>query len=433
MKSIRLITTTLVLFIISGIGIAYNEIGDRRIISSNEILSRIENSESIEISSSMIDGDLIFDERSSAKPKTINSDIKIYNSIIIGKWSFNNTIFNKPINIEKTKFLGPAYFAHTQFMDGISLKDSEFNDVALFWGAQFYNSSNFRKVKFHGPVDFWKSKFKSELIDFEASQFNKSAVFRGVDFQADITSFSWSNFNESANFWSARFGKMALFQGVYFKDTVDLTMAKFNETADFEGVRFDKEVYFNDVRFTSFMVNWASLEDRLTCNGPAYLCLIKSFKDLEQFEDADACYYQYRDWKRELRSPGWPKLFDYIAWVSCGYGVRWQYTIISGILMIALFGIYFESSYLARTTANVFLKRSAQNSSISNLWRSIKKSISFSAMILLSLPSDWFPYGKEEYSKLVKSHLYAAILERLIGWGLMLLLIGTLTRLMVRY
>jgi hypothetical protein len=124
-----------------------------------------------------------------------------------------------------------------------------------------------------------------------------------------------------------------------------------------------------------------------------------------------------------------------MAWLSCGYGVRWQYTILSGIMMIALFGVYFEFNYLAGTTANVLLKRNAQsqNPSISNLWRSTKKSISFSSMILLSLPSDWFPYGKEEYSKLVKSHLYAAILERLIGWGLMLLLIGTLTRLMVRY
>jgi hypothetical protein len=41
MKSIRL-TPLFILFIISGIGIAYNEIGDKRIVSSNEILSRIE-------------------------------------------------------------------------------------------------------------------------------------------------------------------------------------------------------------------------------------------------------------------------------------------------------------------------------------------------------------------------------------------------------
>ncbi len=59
--------------------------------------------------------------------------------------------------------------------------------------------------------------------------------------------------------------------------------------------------------------------------------------------------------------------------------------------------------------------------------------MAFSAMVILSLPSDWYPYGKDDYSRLVSSHLFAAILERLIGWGLMLLLIGTLTRLMVRY
>jgi hypothetical protein len=175
--------------------------------------------------------------------------------------------------------------------------------------------------------------------------------------------------------------------------------------------------------------------NRLVCNGPTYLALIKNFRESEQFEDADSCYYQYRDWKRKERDPGWPKLFDYLAWLSCGYGVRWQYTIISGVMMIALFGIYFNFNYLAGTMANVFLNRNAQNQnpSISDLWRSLKKSLLFSSMTLLSLPSDWCPYGKEEYSKFIKSHLCAAILERIIGWGLMLLLIGTLTRLMVRY
>jgi hypothetical protein len=62
-----------------------------------------------------------------------------------------------------------------------------------------------------------------------------------------------------------------------------------------------------------------------------------------------------------------------------------------------------------------------------------KESISFSTTIILSLPSDWYPSGKERYEKILKSNLHMAILERLIGWGLMLLFIATLNRLLIRY
>ncbi len=207
----------------------------------------------------------------------------------------------------------------------------------------------------------------------------------------------------------------------------------FNSSADFVGARFEKELFFYDADFKNFELSWASIGNRIICGGPTYLRLIKNFRDLEQFEDADRCYYQYRNWKRENRPFGWIKAMDYLAWLSCGYGVRWQYTILSGLFVVALFGIYFEFNYLSRSVANFFFRNSRRNPPTSDLWRSVKKSISFSAMILLSLPSDWYPYGKDEYSNTVKSHLYAAILERLIGWGLMLLLIRTLTRLMVRY
>jgi hypothetical protein len=63
----------------------------------------------------------------------------------------------------------------------------------------------------------------------------------------------------------------------------------------------------------------------------------------------------------------------------------------------------------------------------------MKQSMLFSAMTLLSLPSEWSPFGRDEYISMLRSHLCAAALERMIGWGLMLLLIGTLTRLIVRY
>jgi hypothetical protein len=321
----------------------------------------------------------------------------------------------------------------TRFEKKAIFRDSQFNGDADFSRAEFNSSADFDGAQFNSSAIFWGTSFKGAQADFKRSSFYGLARFWSTRFDVEMADFGWSQFGGDASFWDAKFGGDAAFKGSRFKGTADFMLAQFNRSVDFMGTRFEKELFFNDVRFISLKISWEFMRDRLICNGQTYLGLIKNFKDMEQFEDADGCYYQYRDWKRKDRDIGWPKFFDYLAWLSCGYGVRWQHTILSGILVMLLFGIYFEYSNIAKSISDLLTQRDARDVRIRNTVKSIKKSLSFSAMILLSLPSDWFPYGKDEYSSSVKSHLYSAILERLIGWGLMLLLIGTLTRLMVRY
>ena len=299
------------------------------------------------------------------------------------------------------------------------LSDSEFNNSARFHYAKFNGSSNFLGARFKGKEDFHNS------------QFNKFVIFRSAISEMDAD-FQDVIFIGRANFRDTIFSN-ADFSGTTFKESGDFNLARFNKTVDFTSARFAKELFFNDVKFEKILVSWDSIDDALNCNSPAYLLLIKNFKEMQQFEDADNCYYQYRDEKRQNGPLDLGGLIDYISWLSCGYGVRWQHPILSAILIAIFFGIYYESYNLVNVAANRFHRKMPNDLYKYDFIFNFKKSLSFSTMMLLSLPPEWSRFGREEYTKFVVRHWFAGIVERLIGWGLMLLLIGVLTRLMVRY
>jgi len=403
------------------------------IIRAEAVLDKIEKNEPVEYENVNLIGDLDLSKMSSQTPGIVPSSIKFKNSEIYGIIIFNNTLLEKKVTFEKTVFHEPAYFFQTRFQGGADFSSSQFDETALFRRCLINLSAEFGEVRFRGFSDFRDSCITADIANFRGSYFEDTANFLATKFSVETANFEWSHFKGPARFWHSTFGVLANFRGSYFEDIADLYEVQFNETADFFGARFEKDLYFNDVKFKTFKVQWESIEDKLECNGPPYLLLIKNFKEQEQFEDADNCYFQYRNWKRDGRNLGWPKLFDYLAWISCGYGIRWHHTIISGFLVSILFGFYFEFNNVKKMIfGSLFIKEPIWFR-INKIKQNLKRSISLSTMILLSLPTEWFPFGKVEYEKLVKTHLLSAIIERLIGWSLMLLLIGTLSRVMVRY
>jgi len=401
-----------------------------RVVHASQILALIERNESLDYANVVIEGDLDI-SRTNLSQRIIASQIAFKNSRILGMVSFNDSVLMAPVRFQGVEFRGPAYFVHSEFQQGADFSESSFLDKALFRKSLINHTGDFAEAKFQGLADFGSASFDGENAVFRGTRFNGSAIFVAARFGVDDANFEWSQFAAPAKFWHAVFDNGANFRGAQFGDSIDLQSAQFNGTADFFGAEFQRDVYFNDVKFETFIAQWPSIADKLNCNGPPYLQLIKNFKELEQFEDADSCYYQYRNWKRDIRPFSWPKVFDYLAWLSCGYGVRWQNPILSGVLVALLFGLYFESWDIGR-----FFWSGLRSGSMKYNYefrKRMKVSIAFSAATLLSLPSDWYPFGKDEYSRILKMHLCSSILERMIGWGLMLLLIGTLSRLMVRY
>jgi len=73
------------------------------------------------------------------------------------------------------------------------------------------------------------------------------------------------------------------------------------------------------------------------------------------------------------------------------------------------------------------------------IMRIFLESVAFSAVALFSLPKEFYPYGEKKYAKFIGRNFIRIpirllmVFERLIGWGLLILLINTVSRMMIRY
>jgi hypothetical protein len=183
-------------------------------------------------------------------------------------------------------------------------------------------------------------------------------------------------------------------------------------------------------------IRWETVNNHLNYQGAAYLTLAKNFKNLDYFEDADACYYQYRRIAQSKKSwYGWSKLLDIIAWVTCGYGVKvWRpvFCVLGCVVIFAsLYGLFngianvgsYEISPLSLNTAPLV----TQNTHPTELYAggtSWADYLYFSAAALTgSTPSEVRPLGEWKY---------VAVIERLMGYLFLSLFVVVLTRKMIR-
>jgi hypothetical protein len=65
--------------------------------------------------------------------------------------------------------------------------------------------------------------------------------------------------------------------------------------------------------------------------------------------------------------------------------------------------------------------------------KNLSQSFWFSFIVLLSAPKELYPLKTEFYESYSEHIKYWPIIERIIGWSLLLLLINTLSRVMIRY
>ncbi len=198
---------------------------------------------------------------------------------------------------------------------------------------------------------------------------------------------------------------------------------------------FAGTVNLSNADFSLLEVRWSSLERHLAYDGPTYLSLARNFRNLEWFEDADDCYYQYRrksqaakrffEPKERGMEINWSKLLDCLALVSCGYGVRPRYTVYLSILLIVLFaGLFWtgDSIVVEHINSSARGEHLAADDQIHRL--SFADHLYFSAMIFTAKTVvKWYPVGV---------YRYLASAESLLGWLLLALFLVTLGRTMIR-
>ncbi len=141
---------------------------------------------------------------------------------------------------------------------------------------------------------------------------------------------------------------------------------------------------------------------------------MKNFKNLEYFEDADDCYYQYRRESQHRKS--WQegaKYSDLLIWAACGYGVRPIHPLILGLFVVVICAIYYR-----RKNA---IRRLKDDGSAKADFRD---AFYFSMMTFTTVGyGDWYPQDE---------HRILVMIEGILGWLLLSLFLVTLASVMIR-
>lgn len=369
--------------------------------SAEDLLVEIESGESLNLSGLTIIGSLDLSRLS----EPVRQSIRITNSRFLGAVRMESVTFAQGLDLRgctfednvsfvKSRFLADAKFSGAQFIKQADFGDTYFEALSSFISARFFNDSSFGNVEFNGDAVFLDSSFAKD-VDFDDAKFMRSGSFRNARFEnvrffetefvgqatfldatffgnatfaatrfdSDVvfrnsrflmgSTFGLSSFAGLADFGRVSFQKTAFFGGVKFSDLAYFVAARFNEDLILEGARLysmqlddvsfseASMINLNSTDFTKFVVHWNTIRDRMVYNGAAYLALVKNYKSLEWFDEADDCYYQYRRIGQDKAPWGWDKLSDIISWLSCGYGVRVSYTTFWCLFTILFFGVIF--------------------------------------------------------------------------------------------
>ena len=389
--------------------------------------------------------------------KLLESKITIKDSIFETDVNFQNTQFRECFNFQNTSFLGKtdfnvtifgcdAHFEDVCFVGDAHFEDARFGGSAHFEDANFVGDANFRDANFVGDAYFEYARFGGSA-HFKYASFGIGAYFYGASFGGDAdfwsaifvfyTNFEYASFGGDADFEYASFGGDADFEYANFGGDTYFLDASFDGDADFGSVGFGGDAIFNSTEFNkvsfaditfinvsfyeadfkSMKVEWVSLEDVLVFDGLTYIKLIKNFREMEQFKDADDAYYQYRRQSQANKEWSFSKLGDIFIWLSCGYGVKPWRTAAWAVAIVLIFTPF----YFWRGG----IKRLKENNEDEKQDVSRYDAFYFSMTTFTTLGyGDLYPADRYR--------MVAVMIEGLLGWLILALFLVTLANVMIR-
>lgn len=340
------------------------------VVEAEEILAEIRDGEDVERFQVRIEGDL--DLRS--LEGGVRSPVTIVDCEIAGPVRMEGAAFDGPVRFEETnfeemalfsgaRFNASADFSYSTFEDTVFFDSTQFGGDARFCATRFGRDAYFSNAVFSGISDFNFTRFAEEYVLFDGVLFLGDAHFEDAEF-GRWTNFYGSRFSEEADFLLATFPGRSFIANVTFEGDAKFAGVEFDSFAEFEDSRFEgdfllygstisymklngtvfgegSQVHLNNTEIEGFVIPWRTMEDHLVFRDEVYMGLVENYKRLGWFQDADNCYYHYRKLSQERKPVGWSKAIDHLAWLSCGYGVRPDYTFAWSLSIILLFGSVF--------------------------------------------------------------------------------------------
>jgi uncharacterized protein YjbI with pentapeptide repeats len=396
--------SVIVVFVLST-GVQAQEL---REVNASDILKQIENNKTIFLQNVTITGKLDLSNINLTTVPNARSarDIVYYGlekelKIVKSNIKIRNSVFKEAVDFSNTEFRKDSYFIRTSFSNKSDFSGANFAGDVYIWNANFAGDAYFGGANFARDAYFWDANFAGD------------AYFGGANFARDAK-FGGANFTGDACFDNANFAGAADFRNADFTGNTSFRYTEFDEVS-FEQTTFTN-VSLNETDYNQMYVEWSSLKDALLFYGPTYIKLIKNFREMEQFEDADAAYYQYRQLRQENKK--WSdssKLMDVVAGLSCGYGIKPEYPLIWGFILIIVFAFVYK---LGNGIKRLKSKENGDNRV--SFWDAFYFSVTTFTTVGYG---DWYP--EDRYRKFV-------MIEGVLGWLLLALFLVTLANVMIR-
>jgi len=358
--------------------------------------------------------------------KIVESNIIIRDSVFERDVDFSNTEFRKDIEFFGTSFSSRNFFRGANFAGDANFEDANFAGNADFQNTNFTGNAYFRDANFAGNANFEDANFAGDA-DFYHANFAGNAGFWYANF-AGFANFNHANFAGNSDFYHANFAGNSVFWYTNFRGNAYFTDTNFRGNATFFSTEFDEvsfiwttftNVSLNETDYNKMNVEWSTLKDALVFDGATYIKLIKNFREIEQFEEADDATYKYRRLSQANKKWSGSKLKDVVAWASCGYGVKPEYPLIWAFILIMIFTlVYWWGKGIKR------LKENDGDKSRVPRWAAFYNAFYFSVVTFTTVGyGDWYP--EDRYRIVV-------MIEGVLGWLLLALFIVTLANVMIR-
>ena len=251
---------------------------------------------------------------------------------------------------------------------------------------------------------------------------------------------------------------MGIFEDTIFGNTDQ--SESFNASLDY--ARFDHDVYFENViihpntklkltrsLYRRMFLPWSSINQSQAApsDDDAYLALMRNYMNLGWYEDANSCYYEYRNKRRAAEPHGIEKVTDTFEWAIYGYGMKPLRTFGWIVGLVLVFGLIFKNGgsiekYVAEKRKVIIGEESEEDENGENgavgLTTKLKEAkIEFKDPFLFSLTTftsglTSFLYPSIQYEAV--RHTRWVIFERLLGSVFIALLITAISKTyLIRY
>ena len=351
------------------VGMGYSEEYSEE-VSAKKIINEMKEGKEVEYYHVKIVGDLDLRELDSVVVSPINIiDCEIQGILHLedvtfeGPVSFSDTTFDTMALLSGVEFNDSADFSFVTFDDTVFFDRAIFRGEALFTAAHFGRDAWFSGAEFHRSCDFNFTRFSREYVSFDYAQFLGDAYFEDAEF-GRWTNFYGANFSGNADFLLATFPGRSFIADVWFGKDAKFASVEFTSFAEFENSHFEgnfllygstisymklngttfgesSRIHLNNTDIAGFIMPWKTIKDHLVFRDEVYMGLVENYKHMGWFQDADSCYYHYRRLGQERKEMGWSKALDCLAWISCGYGVRPDYTVLWSMLIVLASGFVF--------------------------------------------------------------------------------------------